>query len=282
MESKKDRTYRLLKNNSNILICPVCGSNLRCGPDYKITCTNNHSFDISKKGVINLHGKPAGGMYDRNLFLNRKHIINDVFFTPLIEEINKLVSSLDLSSSKLRILDAGCGEGGLLDLFISGFTNTTETLFIGTDLSKDGINLATDHEGDVLWMISDIANSHLAEDSIDILINILSPANYNEFNRLLKKNGYLIKVIPGKSHLKEIRESLFEKDQYNNKDTLSLASKSISVAAHEHVQYVRSLEHEQLDSLIGMTPLSHNKIPKKNEIQNITMDFHILLGKICV
>ena len=37
----------------SILICPVCGENLS-KTEKSYTCTNRHSFDISKSGYVNL------------------------------------------------------------------------------------------------------------------------------------------------------------------------------------------------------------------------------------
>ncbi len=57
-------------------------------------------------------------------------------------------------------------------------------------------------------MIGDLANLPLLDNSIDILLNLLSPANYQEFARVLKPGGLLIKVIPGSEYLKEVRQAL--------------------------------------------------------------------------
>lgn len=47
--------------------------------------------------------------------------------------------------------------------------------------------------------MGDLANIPIKSESMDLLINIFTPSNYSEFTRILKKDGYLIKVVPGKT-----------------------------------------------------------------------------------
>ena len=54
-------------------------------------------------------------------------------------------------------------------------------------------------------MIANLSNLPFRDNSVSCILNILTPANYTEFFRVLGKDGYLIKVIPNAEYLKEIR-----------------------------------------------------------------------------
>lgn len=47
--------------------------------------------------------------------------------------------------------------------------------------------------------MADLNNIPLKDESIDIILNILSPSNESEMSRLLKKDGIIIKVTPKKT-----------------------------------------------------------------------------------
>ena len=62
----------------SILICPVCGENLS-KTEKSYTCTNRHSFDISKSGYVNLllskHvGKTVHGDNKLMVQIGRAHV----------------------------------------------------------------------------------------------------------------------------------------------------------------------------------------------------------------
>ena len=57
----------------------------------------------------------------------------------------------------------------------------------------------------VKWFGTDLSKIPLKDGSMDCILDIFSPAHYKEFQRLLSPNGYVVKVIPTKNHLREIR-----------------------------------------------------------------------------
>lgn len=72
-------------------------------------------------------------------------------------------------------------------------------------------------------------NAHKRQ-RIDCILDIFTPANYSEFNRVLKEGGYVIKVIPGNAHLKELRETAKEQlksNQYSNAAVVDYFQRSI-------------------------------------------------------
>ena len=64
--------------------------------------------------------------------------------------------------------------------------------FFAFDLSKDAINVAARGMNNICFFVSDIQSIPLKDNSIDCMLNIYTPANYPEFKRVLKKDGYFI------------------------------------------------------------------------------------------
>lgn len=304
MKSKKDKALEFLKKNDNILLCPVCDERLFANDDYTLKCVNNHSYDISKKGVINLSGKSNEKIYDSSLFVSRRAVIMDGLYEPLTDEIARIIKCIwNENTSGINILDAGCGEGSFLNNIGSNLYKNSDKLNninkIGIDLSKQGVDLASDYTDDSLWLVGDIANTHLNSNSVDVILNILSPANYNEFKRLLADGGIVIKVIPGPNYLKEFRQLLRENDSNltkkvndegpdNSGDSLAHSEKEMEILNQYRVNYKLSLNETEYNNMANMTPLTHGKYLSTDAISNsgsqttfeITIDLQILVGRI--
>ena len=126
------------------------------------------------------------------------------------------------------------------------------------------------------------------DSQFDVILNILSPANYEEFNRTLKDDGILIKVIPGNSYLKELRDIFYdgtEKEVYSNDEVIEHCSKNLKILDIREVSYDKKIGEEELVYLINMTPLSWTvtdaKIAQafKAKIDNISANFTIIVGE---
>lgn len=305
MESKRDKSLRLLTVNDGLILCPVCKETLHANDDYTMTCTNGHSFDISKKGILNLVGKSNDKLYDNTLFLNRRQVINNGNYDPLITRISELLHKyVTASTNHLRIIDAGCGEGSFFNAICQVNDNETSNgkaketnSHVGIDLSREGINLASDHGSDIIWLIDDLANIHIKDRAFDVLLNILSPANYSQFKRVLDNDGIIIKVVPGKDYLREIRNVLrYDQDTYNtngiydNTKTMEHTMKEMSIIHNEKMNYHLDIPADEFDRFIKMTPLTHGKdalmplgkhtlaTPSK-KIYGLTIDLEILVGR---
>ena len=92
------------------MICPKCKETLtKVNNSYK--CVNNHSYDISKYGYVNLLlsktncGDPLKSIKARNNFLSKD------YYKPLANKIQELIVYYNNSSEIKSILDCGCGTG---------------------------------------------------------------------------------------------------------------------------------------------------------------------------
>lgn len=190
----------------------------------------------------------------------------------------------------IKILDTGCGEESHLSNIKNKLSphSIGEVLGVGIDISKEGILVAAKNHANMIWCVADLAHSPLKDSTFDIVLNIFSPSNYGEFQRLLSANGIVIKVIPQSDHLKELRDFFFDdpgKQSYSNQNTIERFNANFETIDHLQLHYRPALDKSLILPLIRMTPLSWNASEEKIQAfstmdsAEITVDLAILAGK---
>ena len=92
----------------SFFICPICKETFKKINNSYI-CVNNHCFDISKKGTINLLRSQKSSHGDDKMMVNaRRNFLNKGYYNPLLDILKKQV--LDTASNGDTIIDCGCGE----------------------------------------------------------------------------------------------------------------------------------------------------------------------------
>lgn len=283
MITKKQRALERLSHQVDALQCPICKQGLQL-TESGVTCTNRHTVDVAKQGYLHLAGTVAKSRYTKELFTARQTLLQETaFFEPLIEEISEWNAKEAKDSP--RIVDMGCGEGTHLAGIVNRLSGSQG---IGIDLSKEGIQLATNHSAEVVWLVADLAKSPLQEASVDVVLNILSPANHQEFRRILKPGGLVVKVIPNAAYLHELRSFFYagtDKETFENEEAQNRFTNELEFVGSSSVSYQKELDDKQWRDLIGMTPLTWNADEKKVEeflaqnVSSITIDLTILIGR---
>ncbi|MDQ0339688.1 hypothetical protein J2S00_002481 [Caldalkalibacillus uzonensis] len=154
--------------------------------------------------------------------------------------------------------------------------------------AKDAIQVAArDYEG-IIWAVANLADMPLSDHTCNIILNILSPANASEFTRVLSNNGLLIKVVPGKSYLQELRYALYGQTQSRTDTERKLSAHmpdNFMLADVHNINYQVTVKKDALDSLVSMPPLSwgsseahKQKVLSLDQLE-ITVDLNILAGK---
>lgn len=282
--SKFERAIATIKKNQEVYACPICGTRMKMTKSGRFICKKEHTFDVSKKGYINLINESKKSNYNKELFESRKEILNQGFYLPIAKEIDDIVRQFG-SSQKLdtmNLLDVGCGEG-----YYSFHLSTNEALqLFAFDISKEAISLATDYPAEINWCIADLANLPFKERSMDILLDVLTPANYKEFKRVLKNQGLLIKVVPGDDYLKEIRALVagqLQSKNYSNKETVDYTESHIKLLGNKKLCYKMGVTQEQVADFVRMTPMtSHVNIGELelSEVKEITISMEIIYGRV--
>jgi len=289
---KIDLAKRLISYNSQLFKCPVCGKEMNIVDSPSLVCINKHSFDLSSKGYINMLLKSNKTKYDKEMLESRNIISKSGFFDPMLDPINNFILK-QISTARLQrgfVLDAGCGEGSHLSRILAAINikSNMKLQGVGIDISKEGIRIATRDYMNIIWCVADLANLPFNDKQFDIVLNILSPASYTEFSRILKDNGILIKVVPGSDYLIQLRNVFYDKTDkksYSNEQVIQLFTKNFHVIEKQRITYKVDLDEISLNHLMNMTPLTWNiekeKMQRANKmrISKITADFHIIFGK---
>ena len=267
--------------SATVFACPICQENLTL-VENSLKCNNRHSFDLAKFGYVNLSPQiKQSANYDKENFQNRQQILESGFYQAILEDISDLLAA---NPSAKTVLDIGCGEGFYSRKLQESHPDKT---FYAFDISKDSVQIAAKSEPNwaVNWFVSDLARLPIKDASMDILLDIFSPANYGEFRRVLSKDGILIKVIPTENHLKEIRQKvqdqLTNKD-YSNQDIKNHFQNNFTILSSQTASLTKTITVEQLQALLSMTPLLFHIDQTKidwSDLTKITIEAEILVGK---
>ena len=273
LKKKIDTFIENINHCDKAFICPICKSQLHIN-NKSLECNYGHCYNISKKGFVVLNEPSSEALYGENLFLSRRNVFSSGYYDNIAEKIISITNKLSFPEAK--ILDAGCGEGFYTGRIASGISSS---ICFGIDLSKSAIARATDYNN-CIFSVADLSSLPFADSYFDVIVNILTPACYNEFLRVLKPNGVLIKVIPGKNYLKELRNTLSK--AYDNDNVLKHAYEAMNIIAQDEISYTLPLNQTNLKDFISMSPLTANLSVKEKEllsqapINEITIDLIIL------
>lgn len=286
----------LLNDNStsqyvDLLRCPICQNSMQLINRKSLICRDKHCFDLAKQGYVNLLSHGVKTKYNKQLFEARKLLAQSGFFEPLNEKLCELISNESESQNcSLKIVDAGCGEGSHLANIQQKLSESAGMipLGVGMDLSKEGIQIAARDYDRIFWCVADLAQCPFQDRQFDVILNILSPANYSEFERILTDDGLIIKVIPEKDYLKELREIFYEeteKQDYSNAKTVELFENHLKLLNVVPVRYTVTLNQLLIGNLVHMTPLTwgahEEQIGKVLQLEHleVTVDLALMIGR---
>ncbi|MEG6616148.1 methyltransferase domain-containing protein [Peptococcaceae bacterium 1198_IL3148] len=291
-ESKRTiKNASLIGEYENIFKCPFCSNQMHLVDLKSLICTNRHCFDLAKQGYVNLFTHAIKTKYDKQMFNSRRVICNIGFFDPLIEKISQLIlNEIKANGDSVKILDAGCGEGFHLSRIKEKISQSTaiDLLAVGCDISKEGIIIAAKAHPNNIWCVADLNKCPFKDNQFNFILNILSTANYTEFQRMLADDGIIIKVVPDSSYLQELRQIFYEKTDkasYTNNQTVELFKNNLSFVDMQRVQYSVPIDNTTIEHLIHMTPLSWGTTESQWQralemnLKEITIDLTILVGK---
>jgi 23S rRNA (guanine745-N1)-methyltransferase len=260
------------------LQCPLCGKPLGIA-ENSFRCAEGHCFDLSARNYLNLapQHKQTDGKYDSELFAARRRVFTAGFYDELTKTIFEVCQARLKAEGRLVILDAGCGEGFFAAKLLKDLPEN-EAEIIALDLAKSGVEMAAKAEPRLKCLVGDLARLPLADDSVDVILNILSPANYQEFERVLRPGGLLLKVIPGVRYLRQVRKSfgLPEDGQSEAEGILLAAAKNTT---EKRLCYDLPVTSEQAADFLRMSPLSFNRAVCAAEFGEISIDLRVICAE---
>ena len=201
-------------------ICPVCKKKLK-RQENSWRCQNGHSFDIARKGHVNLlttakhNPKTAGDSAE--MMKSRTGFLDKGYYRPLAEKIRDVLAEKLTDKTSPVVIDSGCGEG----FYTEVFSSLENVRFYGIDISKHGIAhcMTRVHLAGINNCEFAVASSFelpFADESADAVVSVFAPVCNDEYARVLKKDGVLLVVSPSPKHLFELKAAVYDKP-YENK-----------------------------------------------------------------
>ena len=242
-------------NEHQRLICPICkkrGSETalyKDGPAYR--CAEGHSFDIAKKGYVNLllsqqSSKKRHGD-DKRMVTARRDFLDRDFYASLADAV---VDAAKAYVTGGVIVDAGCGEGyytARLHETISGAD------IYGIDISKDALAYAAKRDRSLTLAAASAADIPVMSGCADAVVSIFAPVFPKEFSRLLKPGGVLVRAVPLEDHLFGLKRAIYKNAYKNPFDSGELDG--FELVDIKHIRYDITLEcREDIEALFMMTP----------------------------
>ncbi len=245
-------------------ICPVCNEKLEIhGNAY--FCENRHCFDVSKEGYVNLLMSQQSSLKrhgdDKMMVRARRDFLEKGFYLPLRDCLCKTVA--DIVPENGTIADVGCGEG-----YYTGAVSKNEKFNVfGIDISKEALKYAAKSIKNASFAVASAFSLPFADESCDCVLSVFAPSAYEEFWRVLKGGGVLIKIVPLEDHLWELKCAVYD-EPYKNKpeirdDTL------FRLVSVEELKYNINLNcGDDIMNLFKMTPYYYKT--GREEIQKLS------------
>lgn len=252
-----------------MLICPVCRNQLN-KINMSYCCKNGHSFDIAKEGYVNLlTGKHKSGSLigdNKDMAKSRREFLEKGYYDFLALKIAEIIKGRE------NALDISCGEGYYTNLI----SEKSEISVSGFDISKEMIKLAAKKYKDNLFFVANIANIPVERGSVDAAFQICAPFNEKEFAEILKDDGILISVVPGKKHLWELKELIYDTPYENNEDKTEY--EQLRLIKSETIKSRSVLtSNEDIMRLFSMTPYyyrtSQKDMAKLSDVDTLEIGF---------
>lgn len=240
---------------SLMLKCPVCGGRMSVTEDKKsVKCeglnskNKKHSFDFSADGYLSFGvtgGDSKEAVAARRAFLSTGAY--DSAALPIRDAVKKYVPDCRM------LVDAGCGEG-----YYTSMLSEVSQSTVGFDLSKfacaAGAKQARrDGKGNLFYATASVFELPLQDGCADAVTNIFAPCAEEEYNRILRRGGYLFVVGAGKEHLMGLKKAIYD-DVYENGQRADLPKnmkKVDCISAHYSVE-IRGKDN--IAALFSMTP----------------------------
>jgi len=249
-----------------MLICPKCKKEL-IRSESGWNCSAHHHYDEASSGYVNLmlqnsskaHGDNSEMIVARRRFLAAGH------YRPLLDKIIEVLKEESFSTA----VDCGCGEGYYTNALSNEFRKAQ---WLGLDLSKSAINLASKNRTEAFYAIASTAECPIQSDSADLVLNIFSPIFEKELSRIVSPIGRIILVSPDEDHLLEMKEVLYPAVRLNPQPNFDFTK--LTLEKTEHVSFMMKINtQEAMSDLLKMTPYAYHTpiegINRYNELLHI-------------
>ena len=235
--------------------CPVCGEKLM-SKEKSFICAQHHCYDRARQGYVNLllssqsHGKRHGD--DRKMVLARQNFLDQGYYQPLADAILQIIHPF--LSDGAFVLDVGCGEcwytAQVAQLLRQQFPHAQIS---GIDISKNALMVGAHRDRSIALAVASAYHLPFFDNCCDVLLNIFSPCATDEFIRVLKPGGILIRAVPLERHLWSLKSAVYEHPYENPAEKSEL--QGLQFIQKTAVQYrIHLPDPLSIQNLFCMTP----------------------------
>ena len=236
------------------LICPVCGKPLElAGRSY--ICGNRHCYDLAKSSYVNLLPPSPGGKRhgdDKLMVSARTEFLSRGYYGHLEEAVAALADECTRPGD--GIVDAGCGEGTYTKRVYDRLLHSGKAPdIVGVDISVEALKRAARLVPGAVFCAASTAHMPLESESAGLILNIFSPFMAEEFRRVLRPGGHLIRVMPLERHLWELKALIYD-TPYENPPA-DLDARGFRILRQQEARRVIELPTaDAVQALFRMTP----------------------------
>lgn len=229
--------------------------------ERSLICANGHAFDIAKTGYVNLlpvqkkHSKDPGD--SKEMVAARRDFLAKGYYDPIIEAIVASIPEPLKQSGRMRLLDAGCGEGHYLRQMVAQLESSYELDAVGLDISKWAITDASKRNKKIDWIVGSNAHVPVENGRFNWVMSAFGFPVFPEFSRILDDQGWLLLVESGADHLIELRQILYPEIK-PHRVTYEDGVEGFELRQEVDHRFTFSLDNaEDIGRLLVMTPHIH-------------------------
>ncbi len=269
--------------------CPLCQSDLRLTTS-SASCENQHTFDRAKSGYLNLlpvqFKKSRQPGDDKSMLRARQTFHSFGSYSPLMDAMSSmLVEHLTPQRRDVTVFDAGCGEGTYLNTVCGNLERAgIKVEAAGGDIAKQAVDIAAKAYRQYQFVVASNVNLPIADDAVDIMLQVFAPGSEPEQARVLRGDGLLMTVEPGPQHLRELKARVYETPREH--PVPGEQRSGFTLIASQPLRYnLTFTTDEQKAALLTMTPYMWKVAPQKRAtltdgLHAVTADFAIQLWRV--
>lgn len=216
-------------------------------------CPSGHRFDVAKQGYVALLARGTTGLASdtADMVAARTRVLGS--HGPF-GRLRADVADLTSTPTTRVLLDVGSGTGQYTSECLDRMPAAAG---IGLDLSKVCARTTARAHARLAGVVADAwSRLPLADASVDTVLSVFAPRNFDEFARVLTAGGHLVVAAPEPTHLRELIEPMgmlrVGEDKY---DALLAASAASFVPVRsEVVSYRADVDAGHITDLVGMGP----------------------------